>query len=210
MSIGAAIGQLNLSGNDLDFCYLPVQQQGGTPAFAELRAVLDVSRFYSRGGNHAVFALDCEGGQGSGNPHCGPILRDGENLFATARGVIVLADGTVAAETWNGTFSPGLAFFVNSVPGPFDPMAHRCLAVRVRCHYAGGIDVRIRRGLGGAVVFDGALPTAAWPWPGHMRASIGAIALGFVPPKDTGCVEQVVPRSAPDARLGYAALARVV
>lgn len=204
------IGQLNLKSNDLDFRYLPAKLQGCTPGFAELRAVVDVSRYFSKGGHHIVFALDCEGGQGASNPHCSPIYRHGENLFAIARGVIVLGDGTVMFERWNGTFAPELVPISNNVPGAFDPTAHRCLTVRVRCHYAGGVSVRIRSGIGGPVVFDGALPTAAWAWPGHMHACVAAIALGFVAPKDTGCVEQIQPRSAPDAELGFAAFSRVV
>lgn len=204
------IGELSLRENDLDFRYLPAVAQASPPDYAEVRAVIDVSRFYSRGADHFILALDCEGGQGSDNPHCGPIIRDGRNMFGTARGVIVAAGGAVVVEVWNGTFSPGLAPIANELPDPFDPPAHDCLAVRVRCHYAGGIDIRIRAGLGGAVVFQGGVPSDPWPWAGHMLACIGGIALGFVAPKDTGCVEQLAPRSAPDAKLGYAASSRVV
>ncbi|RQO83477.1 hypothetical protein [Acidovorax sp. FJL06] len=204
------IGQLSLQPNDLDFRYLPAKLQASSPGYAELRAVVDVSRYYAKGGHHIVFALDCEGGQGAYNPHCGPIYRHGDNLFATARGVIVLGDGTVMYERWNGTFAPELVPISNNVPGAFDPAAHRCLTVRVRCHYAGGVSVRIRSGIGGPVVFDGVLSTPAWAWPGHMHACVAAIALGFVAPKDTGCTEQILPRSAPDAELGFAAFSRVV
>lgn len=203
------IGQINLATNDLDFRYLPEKHKAEAPDYAELRAVVDISRFYSKGGHHVVFAMDCEGEQGSNNPHCGPILRRGENLFATARGVIVLGDGTVMFEGWNGTFSPDLIPIVNQQPGVFDPSAHRCLTVRVRCHYAGGVSVRIRSGIAGPVVFEGDLPTPPVPWPGHMRSCIAGIALGFVPPKDTGCVEQIQPRSAPDAELGVVAFSRL-
>ena len=202
-------GRLNLQSNDVDFRYLRPVEQSATPRYAELRALVDVSRFFGRGADHIVFALDCEGGQGSDNPHCGPIVRDGKNLFATARGVIVAANGAVVMEAWNGTATPELVPIANMRPGPFDPAAHRILTVRVRCHYAGGIEVRIRKGLGGRVLFDGAVATAARAWPGHMRACIGGIALGFVAPKETGCTEQIAPRSAPGARLAYVACARV-
>ena len=204
------IEQLSLYTNDLDFRYLPANVQESTPSYAELRVVVDVSRFYVNGGHHVVFALDCEGAQGANNPHCGPICRHGDNLFATARGVIVLGDGTVVAETWNGTFSPEVVPIANQVPGVFDPTAHRCFTVRVRCNYAGGITVRIRSGIGGAVVFEGGLTTAPWAWPGQMHACVGGIALGFVPPQDTGCIEQVEPRSAPNAELGWVVFSRVV
>ncbi|MBV7542873.1 hypothetical protein [Acidovorax sp. sic0104] len=204
------IGQLHLKYNDVDFRYIDAAWPSGSPAYAELRVVLDVSRFFSRCAHHVILALDCAGEQGSNNPHCGPIYRDGQNLFSTARGAILLGDGTVMTEVWNGTFSPELAVIPNLIPGPFDPSAHRCLNVRVRCDYAGGTSVRIRDGRGGPVLFAGMLATAAWPYEGEeMRACLGGIALGFVPPKDTGCVEQIAPRSAPHAVLGYAASARV-
>lgn len=204
------IGQLRLASNDLDFRYLPAKLRAAPPSFAELRAVVDVSRFFAKGGHHIVFALDCNGGQGANNPHCGPIYRHGDNLFETARGVIVLADGTVMYERWNGTFAPELVPISNGLPTVFDPGAYRCLNVRVRCHYEGGVSIRIREGIAGDVVFDGTLPTAACAWPGHMRACMAGIALGFVPPKDTGCAEQIQPRSAPHAELGFAAFSRVV
>lgn len=209
MKGSTVIGLLSLRANDLDFQYLPDKVQASTPEYAELRTVVDASRFFCQGGHHIVLAMDCGGGQGSNNPHCGPIYRHGGNLFAIARGVIVLFDGTVLAETWNGTFSPGLVPVVNQAPGPFDPSTHSFMTVRVRCHYSGGISVRIRGGIGGPVVFDGDVATTAWSWPGYTRACVGGIALGFVPPKDTGCVEQLDPRSAPDAELGFAAFVRL-
>lgn len=204
------IGRLNLQSNDLDFCYLRTVEQAATPDYAELLAVVDVSRYFANGAHHIVLAVDTSGEAGSNNPHCGPIVRDGQNTFTHARGAILLGDGTVLAETWNGTFSPELVPIPNQVAGSFDPAAHHLLTLRLRCHYSGGISLRVRKGIGGDVLFDGSVASAAWPWPGHMRASLGGIALGFVAPKDTGCVEQIAPRSAPDARLGYVAHARVV
>lgn len=203
------IGQLNLRTNDLDFRYLPDQVQESAPEYAELCTVVDASRFFSLGGHHIVFALDCGGGQGSNNPHCGPVYRHSENLFSTARGVIVLFDGTVLAEIWDGTFSPGLVPVINQTPCSFEPSTLSFVTVRVRCYYRGGISVRIWVGIGGPVVFEGDVATGTWPWPGYMRACVGGIALGFVPPKNTDYVEHLDSRSAPDAELGIAAFARL-
>lgn len=202
------IGHLRLRTNDLDFRYLPTHKHQATPRYAQLRALITPSRFFSRGADHIAFALDCAGEQGSGNPHCGPIVRRGNSLFATARGVVVAYDGSVLCEIWNGTASPLLVPIANQRPGRFDPSAHTFLAMRVRCHYAGGIEVRIRNGLGG-VVFEGSVPSQPWPWTGSMRACIAGIAGGFVAPQETECVEQTEPRSAPQAKLGYVALASV-
>jgi hypothetical protein len=203
------IGRFNLQSNDLDFRYLRTVAQAATPEFAELLAVVDVSRFFSRGAHHIVMALDTSGEAGGNNPHCGPIVRNGQNLFTHARGAILLGDGSVLVETWNGTSSPVLEPIANQVAGGLDPAAHRILTLRVRCHYTGGTSVRVRKGIGGAVLFSGAVASAPWAWTGQMRACLGGIALGFVAPQDTGCVEQIAPRSAPDARLPYMAHARV-
>lgn len=203
------IGQLSLRENDLDFRYLPALAQASVPRYAELRAVIDVSRFFNRGADHVVFALDCDGGQGSNNPHCGPVIRDGENLFATARGVVVAADGAVVMEIWNGTSSPGLIAFDNTLKERFDPRDHTCLNVRVRCHYAGGVEVRIRKGVAGKVLFEGFVQTAPHAWTGQMKACLGGIALGFVAPQETNCVEQLHPRNAAKAKLGYMAYSRL-
>ncbi|RZJ55511.1 MAG: hypothetical protein EON49_19735 [Acidovorax sp.] len=203
------IGLLNLQTNDVDFRYLPTVSQIAAPEYVELHVVLDVSRFFSRCAHHVILALDTSGEAGDNNPHCGPVLRNGQNLFTHARGAILLGDGSVMTEIWNGTFSPVLGVIPNDVPGDFDPSAHKFLNVLVRCHYAGGTSVRIRKDLNGDVLFDGAVQSPPWSWPGQMRACLGGIALGFVAPKDTGCVEQIAPRSAPDARLGYAAFSRV-
>lgn len=205
------IGTLSLQENDLDFRYLPEVPRATPPSAAEVRTVVDVSRFFSRAGHHVLMAIDCAGGQGENNPHCGPIIRHGENLFATARGVILLGDGTVMAETWNGTFSPGLQVIENTSGEAFDPAAIGVLSLRVTLGYAaGGVAVEIRSGLVGPVVFSGAIPTSAQAWTGRARACVGGIALGFVPPINTSCVEQLLPRSAPDARVGYAAMVQLV
>lgn len=205
------IGRLNLQSNDLDFRYLRPAPRPAAPLFAELHAVLDVSRFFARGADHLVLALDAAGQAGGNDPHCGPIVRHGQNLFTHARGVILAHDGAVVTETWNGTASPVLVPVPNRAGGAVDVNAHRWLTVRLRCHYAGLISVRVRKGIWGDVLFDGAVASAPWAGsPGPMRACIGGIALGFVPPSDTGCVEQIAPRSAPHAQLAYVARARVV
>lgn len=205
-TIGPMIGSLHLQHNDLDFRYLPAATSVHIPAVAMLRAVVDATHFFSRAGHHFILALDCWGAQGSNNPHCGPVVRHGEDLFETARGLIVLGDGTVVAETWNGTFSPGLQPIANTTGVPFDPCAESVLSLHITAAYAaGGMAVEILRGLVGPVLFRGAVASPPQAWAGSTRACVGGIAMGFVPPADTGCVEQLLARSAADARLGFAA-----
>lgn len=90
--------QLTLAINDLDFCYLPPRLSLSPMRHNDLVCTVDCSWFFSEGANHMVFALDCTGGQGSYNPHCGPIYRHGQNLWSEARGFIIFADGMVMAE----------------------------------------------------------------------------------------------------------------
>ena len=202
--------ELRLTPNDLDFCYLPWVASSVPSHGSELVCTVDASRFFANGGHHIFFAVDCEGGQGSYNPHCGPILRYGKNLWATARGFIVFGDGAVMAEGWNGTAMPALAAVANTSGAVFDPAQHPVFALRIVAGYRQGalanrMRVEIRTGLSakGALVFSGSVEGPEWgrDWAGGSRAAMGGIASGFVPPSATGCVEELLPRSAPDAAL---------
>lgn len=202
--------ELCLVFNDLDFCYLP-RAEGSAPSHcADLSCTVDASRFFANGGHHIVFALDCEGGQGSYNPHCGPIYRYGKNLWSAARGFIIFGDGAVMAEGWNGTAMPALAVIANTSGAGFDPVQHPVFTLRITAGYRSGtfansmwIEIRTGGVANGALLFAGGIEGTewGWNWMGGSRAAIGGIAAGFVPLSATGCVEELLPRSAPQAAL---------
>lgn len=204
--------QLSLAPNDLDFFYLPARTSLVATCHAELVCTVDCSQFFSKGADHMIFALDCMGEQGAYNPHCGPIIRHGKNLFAQARGFIIAADSAVVAERWNGTAMPLLQTVDNTASGTFNPTTHPIFTVHIRAGYRAGayadrMQITIHQGLTiqGPVLFTGEVSGAAWgwDWSGTHNAAIGAIALGFVAPSETGCVEELLPRSAPDAVLPF-------
>ena len=202
--------ELSLAFNDLDFCYLP-RAEGLAPSHcADLLCTVDASRFFANGGHHIVFALDCEGGQGSYNPHCGPIFRYGKNLWSAARGVIVFGDGVVMAEGWNGTAMPTLAAIANTSDAGFDPVQHPVFTLRITAGYRRGafansmwVEIRAGGSAKSSLLFAGGIEGAEWGWNwiGGSKAAMGGIAAGFVPPAATGCVEELLPRSAPHAVL---------
>ncbi|RKJ96621.1 hypothetical protein [Alicycliphilus denitrificans] len=198
--------QLSLYYNDLDAYYLPGITSPNNGAYNDLRCTVDSSEFFSKGGDHLVFALDLTGGQGSNNPHCGPIVRRGQNMWGLARGFIIHGNGRVSAEYWNGTWSPGLAENLpNTANGTFNPASTPVFSVRVRAGYRDGpyanrmlIGIYAGTSIYGAMLFEAQVPWG-WDWTGQHHAAIGGIAMGFVAPVLTGCVEQLVPRSAPNA-----------
>ena len=202
--------ELCLTPNDLDFCYLPRVASSVPSHGSELVCTADASRFFANGGHHIVFALDCEGGQGSYNPHCGPIFRYGKNLWAAARGFIVFGDGVVMAEGWNGTAMPALATIANTSGSVFDPGQHPVFTLRIVAGYRRGalanrmgVEIRAGGSAEGALLFAGGIEGPEWggDWTGGSKAAMGGIASGFVPPAATGCVEELLPRSAPHAVL---------
>ena len=204
--------QLSLAPNDLDFFYLPARASLVATRHADLVCTVDCSQFFSKGADHMIFALDCTGEQGAYNPHCGPIVRHGHNLFAQARGFIIVGDGAVVAERWNGTAMPLLQTVNNTASGSFHPTTHPIFTVHIRAGYREGayadrmqIDIHQGITIQGTVLFTGEVAGAAWgwDWSGTHRAAIGGIALGFVPPSATGCAEEILPRSAPEAVLPF-------
>lgn len=202
--------QLTLAANDLDFYYLPVANSSSPTVHNYIQCEVDTSLFFSKGADHIVFALDCIGGQGSNNPHCGPIYRRGENLWAHARGFIIFGDGTVRAEHWNGTSNPGLATITNTLNTTFRPATTPKFAVRIFAGYRSGtyanrMEIKIHAISGSAYrpVFFGVAEGWGWDWTGTHKCAIGAIGPGFVSPNSTGCSEQLVPRIAPNAVLPF-------
>lgn len=207
------VTELSLVTNDLDFYYLPTVTSSDPSGYIRIICTVDTSAFFSNGGNHVIFAFDCEGGQGSNNPHCGPIIRRGENLFATARGVVVFEDGSVWAERWNGTNSPNWGSMPNILGTGWNPTSTPVFTVVIRAGYRSGylanlISAEIYSGDGvnaANEVYMGGATGTLWgqDFTGTHRALIGGIGLGFVAPSDTGCVEQIAPRTAPNAVLPF-------
>jgi hypothetical protein len=204
--------QLKLVTNDLDFHYLPARASLAATAHVDLVCTVDCAQFFSKAAHHMVFALDCVGEQGSYNPHCGPILRHGANLFSEARGFILFADGAVEAERWNGTAMPVVVAVDNTSGTVFQPAAHPIFTVHIQAGYRAGayanrMLITIHQGItiDGPVMFKGEIAGTGWgwDWSGTHRAAVGGIALGFVAPSATGCVEEVLPRSAPESVLPF-------
>ena len=204
--------QLTLAINDLDFCYLPPRLSLSPMRHNDLVCTVDCSWFFSEGANHMVFALDCTGGQGSYNPHCGPIYRHGQNLWSEARGFIIFADGMVMAERWNGTAMPGLVTVTNTSGAIFNPAMHPVFTLRVQAGYRMGgfadrMRITIHQGIAAddPVLFEGEVTGAGWgwDWTGSHKVAIAGIGPHFVTPNDTGCVEERVPRDAPNAILPF-------
>lgn len=202
--------QLTLSVNDLDFYYLPAITSSDPTKYIDLFCAINTANFYSKGGDHILLALDCTGGQGSNNPHCGPIYRNGENLWAHARGFIIFGDGTVMAEYWNGTSNPGILTINNTSGATFNPATTPLFNVRIIAGYRSGtyantmhITIREGFGTGNRILFSGTAPGWGWDWTGTHKCAIGAIGPGFVSPNNTGCVESLVARSAPNAVLPF-------
>ncbi|MBV7429889.1 hypothetical protein KW843_07785 [Acidovorax sp. sif1233] len=204
--------QLKLSINDLDFYYLPTRISLPGVRHSDLHCTIDCSWFFSNGGAHMGFVLDCEGGQGSYNPHCGPIYRHGENLWSEGRGFIFFSDGTIMAERWNGTAMPGLVTVANTSGATYNPVTHPVITVHIQAGYRVGafadrMRMVIHQGItvDGPVLFEGEVSGAGWgwDWTGTHKAAIAGIGPHFVTPNDTGCVEERVPRDAPNAALPF-------
>ena len=206
-----------LNNNDLDFMYTSPQPGTWDSRYhTELICTVNASTFFANGGNHLVFALDTEGGQGTNNPHCGPIIRNGENLWANARGIIVFGDATVQSERWVSSVSPITAGISSTAGTGWNATtAKGTWTIRINAGYIGGAQystrmrVRIYSGtsIAGTLMFDGqTAETTTWQWfyaQSNKRAAIGGIGPGFVAPSDTGCVEQKVSRTAAGANFAY-------
>lgn len=200
---------LRLVRNDLDFYRLPSATSRVDSSYQELVCTVNTANFFSQGGNHIAFALDCMGEAGSGNPHNAPVIRNGQNLFSLARGLIIFGDGSVQAEQWNGTFSPALDPVTSSVPG-FNPATTPIFTVRIVAGYRAGalanhMAITIHRGGGnGQVIFAGSKPWG-WDWTGRHVAYFAAIGPEFKSPNETNNVEKLGIGAAPNATVHFSA-----
>ena len=207
---GGAPTQLSLYYNDLDFYTLAAVSSSVNTAYNDIICTVTASSYFSNGGNHIAFPMDLNGAQGSNNPHCGPIYRNGANLWANGRGFIIFGDGSVQAEQWNSTFSPGLSGALTNLSGTgFSPATNPTFTVRIKGGYRAGsyantMQIEIFDGTSfyGTKLFTGSVPWG-WDWTGSHQAAIAGIGPGFVKPADTGCVESLTPRGSASAVLPF-------
>lgn len=206
--------QLTLVRNNLDHYITDATYSTSSSSYIDIICTVDTSNFFSKGADHMVLAFDMAGGQGSNNPHCGPIIRNGKNMWGTARGFIIFGDGTVKAERWNGTFSPGIGDITNIAGTSFNPgSVHTHFTVRIKAGYESGpyantMQIQIFDGTAtsGPRRFEGSINWSQ-AWTGIHQFCVGAIANGFVPPSETGCVETTASGSAALATLPFSNLA---
>lgn len=192
---------LTLARNDLDFIYASdVPNTGATTL--RLEFVISFDDFFTAGGDHIPFGINMQITDPHTN-HCGPITRNGQNLFSYGRGFLIAA-GTdnIIAEHWNGTPSPGLQPIARASGSGFNPAVNTQVRVRVVAGmrtgpWANAMLIYIYD-MGGVLLFNG---TVGWGWDPEAtyKAAIGGIALGFTSPNSTGCVETSAAGSAPNA-----------
>lgn len=195
---------LRMTRNDLDFFKLPTIKSTSDSTYQELVCTLDVSQFFSLGGNHIIFTLDPEGSAGSGGPHFGPIVRNGANLFERGRGFIIFGDGAVFSEYWNGTTSPAINPRISDSGRDFKPTETPVFTVRIAAGWRKGamrerMELTIHKGGPNGIILFSTTEMFGWNWRGTHTAYIGAIAPNFISPNDTGFVERTGPGSAPSA-----------
>lgn len=118
----------------------------------------------------------------------------------------------VMAERWNGTAMPGLVTVTNTSGAIFNPAVHPVFTLHVRAGYRMGgfadrMRITIHQGIAadGPVLFEGEVTGAGWgwDWTGSHKVAIAGIGPHFVTPNDTGCVEERIPRDAPNAILPF-------
>jgi hypothetical protein len=196
-SVPSVPTSLTMARNNLDFFYLPdyTSSQQGT---LDVRVTITTTNFFNYATNafdHIPIAIDCAGGAGNNDPHCGPIFRNGRNLFVTARGFFITRSSGVWSELWNGTSSPVIAQLTNTSGQVFNPISGT-YTVRIRAGYQTGpyanlMTITITNGssIYDPVVFQGSAGIGG-VWNGVHRVCIAAIATGFVGPTPAnGCVE---------------------
>ena len=202
------IDQIDLVTNDLDFVYCPAIKHTAVPDSVRYSIVFDCTQFFTNNGGHLVFSLDNEPSNdplAPHKPHCGPILRRGYDMYSFGRGAIIHGDGRVETEEWTGG-APILYPITNTGGTGYNPMTNPVGTFIMNYRYAtGGMDVKVYKGVGatGTPMFSGSYTTPAKPWIGRTRAAFGAIGWGFVPPADTGCIEEVLPRASANAKCAF-------
>lgn len=196
-SVPSVPTSLTMARNNLDFFYLPdyTSSQQGT---LDVRVTITTTNFFNYATNafdHIPIAIDCAGGAGNNDPHCGPVIRNGRNLFVTARGFFITRAGQVFYEVWNGTASPLFGQVTNTSGQAFNPISGT-YTVRIRAGYQTGpyanlMTITITNGTSiyDPVVFQGSAGIGG-VWNGFHRVCLAAIATGFVGPSPSnGCVE---------------------
>lgn len=107
---------------------------------------------------------------------------------------------------------PGLVTVTNTSGAIFNPATHPVFTLRVQAGYRMGgfadrMRITIHQGIAadGPVLFEGEVTGAGWgwDWTGSHKVAIAGIGPHFVTPNDTGCVEERVPRDAPNAILPF-------
>jgi plastocyanin len=193
---------LTMARNDLDFIYAKdVQHNGGT--YLRLDFTLDIDDFFTAGGDHIPFVVNAKIVSPHTN-HCGPIVRNGRELFSYGRGFFIRAGSNqVFAEHWNGTASPPTALVTRTGGTGFNTTTNK----RVRMRIVGGLRtgpwanqmvVYIWDAITSSLLFQGSVP---WGWDPETiyMAAIGGIASGFQSPNSNGCVERTGPGNTPSA-----------
>jgi len=198
---------IDLIRNDLDFIYSSEIDVPPSAGICRLEFTIDTTNFFSNGGDHIPFGVN----MGWPNTlHCGPIVRNGRDIFGIGRGALIASGvNVVYAEHWNNTGNPGLQL-LNSPGLTLNTAIHTHLYVVLDCTFTDGgtttydLRVRVYNVDGGALLFDGYIPGTGseydFPRPLKSIAMIGGIANGFVSPNSTGCVEKLGSGIAPNAK----------
>lgn len=194
---------LTLVRNDLDFIYASdlAHQAGKTRLNLEFTVSFD--DLFTAGADHLAIVINAELTDPHTN-HCGPVIRNGKNLWSYGRGFFIRAgNNQVFAEHWNGTASPGVELATLEGGTGFNPSSNPVVRVQILGFVrSSGFDMMIiiiRDNVTGTVLFQGSKP---WGWDDAVtyKAAIAGIAVpGFVSPNDTGCVEKTGTGNAPNA-----------
>lgn len=195
---------INLIRNDLDFVYsTTIQDTGAYKARLEFYVTFD--DFFTAGGDHIAFGVNA---RTPNLVHCGPIIRNGQEFFGTGRGGFIRAGSNqVYLEGWNNTASPYVYLLTNDGGAGFNPATNTYVRVKLDCNYSdhptfpNRTDLYIYDATAGTTLFQ-ATHTDTAMGSNHIatsKAVVGGIALGFISPNDTGCVETTASGSAPNA-----------
>lgn len=217
-SVPSVPTQLTMNRNNYDHYFLP-DSIGTTEGYQDIRILVTTTDFFNRATNdfdHIFIATDCGGAAGNYDPHCGPIIRNGQNLFTTARGFFIARSGQVSWEVWNGTSSTPGGPLTNTISGTtFNPVSGTYF-IRARFGYSTGpyanmatIEI-FKDSRYGAPLFMGSVASHV-AWNGYYRTCFGAIATGFrgVDPS-VGCVEPTGPGSAYGGYIPFQNFERVI
>jgi hypothetical protein len=200
-----APSSLTMDRNNLDFYFLPDQTSISNQVSLDVRVTVTTDYFFNLATgafDHIAIAMDCAGEAGGNNPHCGPIYRNGRNIWVTGRGFFITRSSGVWSEIWNGTSSPVINQITNTSGQTFNPVSGT-YTIRIRAGYRAGpfanlMTITITNGYSifDPVVFQGSAGIG-WDWTGNHRVAMAIIASGSVGPNPgNGCTEPSTPGSA--------------